>query len=39
MSLGIDFHKGDWLAVSQANNTISYSILTTLHVLMSLKGI
>lgn len=39
MSLGIDFCKGDWLAVNQTNNTISHGILTSLHVLVSLKSI
>lgn len=39
MSLGIDFCKADWLAVNQTNNTISYGILTTLHVHVSLKMI
>lgn len=38
MSLGIDFCKADWLAVNQTNNTISYGILTTLHVRVSLKS-
>lgn len=40
MSLGIDFFcKADWLVVNQANNTISYGILTTLHVPVPLESI